>query len=99
MISGVLPARFRGLFKKKMADSRVQKAIAWLVALKKRKRLSQLRDEARSYFALCTFICTKAAAIRPAKAAAIRPAASYSGPCKSSTLKRGMDASPFFCVV
>ena len=33
------------------------------------------------------------------KAARIRPAASYSGLSKSSTLKRGMDASPFFCVV
>ena len=31
-----------------MADSRVQKAIVWFVALKKRKRQSQLRDEARS---------------------------------------------------
>ena len=29
------------------------------------------------------------------KAATIRPAASYSGLYKSSTLKRGMDASPF----
>ena len=51
MISGVLPARFRGLFKKKMADSRVQNAIEWLVALKKRKRLSHLRDEAKSSLA------------------------------------------------
>lgn len=47
MISGALSARFRGLFKKKMADSPVQKAIVWLAALKKRKRLSQLRDETR----------------------------------------------------
>ena len=51
MISGVLPARFRGLLKYKMAESRVQNANVWLVALKKRKRLSQLRDEARSSLA------------------------------------------------
>ena len=42
------PARFRGLLKKSMADSRVQKAIVWFLTLKKRKRLSQLRDETRS---------------------------------------------------
>ena len=46
----IFHARFRGLFKKKMADSRVKKAIVWLV-LKKRKRLSQLRDEKRSSLA------------------------------------------------
>ena len=51
MISGALPAHFRGLFKKKMADSRVQKTIVWLVALKKRKRLSQSRDVRRSSLA------------------------------------------------
>ena len=51
MISGALPARFRGLLKKKMADSQVKKAIVWLAALKKRKRLSQLRDETRSSLA------------------------------------------------
>ena len=43
--------RFRGLFKKKMEDSRVQKAIVWLVVLKKQKRLSQLRNETRSSLA------------------------------------------------
>ena len=41
-------ARFRGLFKKKMVDSRVRRAIVWLIVLKKRKRLSQLRDKTRS---------------------------------------------------
>ena len=56
--------------KKHIADSRVQKAIVWLVALKKWKRLSQLWDETRSSLApLRTWI----------KAATIRPAASYSG--------------------
>ena len=35
-------ARSRGLFKKKITDSRVRRAIVWLVVLKKRKRLSQL---------------------------------------------------------
>ena len=51
MISGDLPARFCRLLKKKLADIRVQKAIVWLAALKKRKRLSQSRDETRSSLA------------------------------------------------
>jgi len=51
MIPGALAARFCGLLKKKMADSQVKKAIVWLAALKKRKRLSQLRDETRSSLA------------------------------------------------
>ena len=45
---------FAGCSKKKeknIADSRVQNAIVWLVALKKWKRLSQLWDEARSSLA------------------------------------------------
>ena len=74
MISGALPARFRSLFKKKMADSRVQKAVVFLVALKKRKLLSQLRDETRS--SLAPLLHT---------AETIRPAASYSGLSKSPT--------------
>ena len=37
--------------KTNIADSRVQKAIVWLVALKKWKRLSQLWDETRSSLA------------------------------------------------
>ena len=46
---------FAGCSKKKknIADSRVQKAIVWLVSLKKWKRLSQLWDETRSSLA-CT---------------------------------------------
>ena len=44
---------FRGAFAGcSMADSQVQKAIVSLVALKKRKRLSQFRDETRSSLAL-----------------------------------------------
>ena len=38
----------RGLLKKKMADSQVRRATVWLVVLKKRKRLSELREDTRS---------------------------------------------------
>ena len=62
-----------------MADSRVQKAIVSLVALKKRKRLSQFRDETRSSLALLLHALKRRQ----------RPAASYSGMSKFSTLKRG----------
>jgi len=41
----------RGLLKKKMSDARVWRAILWFVVLKKRKRLSQLRDETTSSLA------------------------------------------------
>ena len=74
MISGAILARFLSLFKKKMADSRVHKAVVWLVALKKLKLLSQLRSETRS--SLAQLLHT---------AETIRPAASYSGLSKSST--------------
>ena len=60
-----------------MADSRVQKAIVSLVALKKRKRLSQFRDETKSSLA----------PLLHALKWRQRPAASYSGLSKSSTLK------------
>ena len=60
-----------------MADSRVQKAIVSLVALKKRKRLSQFRDETRSSLAPLLH------ALRRRQ----RPAANYSGLSKFSTLK------------
>ena len=68
--------RFRELA---MVDSRVQKAIASLVALKKRKRLSQFRDETRSSLAPLLHALKRRQ----------RPAASYPGLSKSSTLKRG----------
>ena len=56
------------------------------------KAKTSVTIEGRSKVIPCTaLICTKAAIIRPA--------ASYSGLSKSSTLKRGMNASPFFCVV
>ena len=56
------------------------------------KAKTSVTIEGRSKVIPCTaLICTKAATIRPA--------ASYTGLSKSSTLKRGMDASPFFCVV
>ena len=62
-----------------MVDSRVQKAIVSLVALKKRKRLSQFRDETRSSLAPLLHALKRRQ----------RPAASYPGLSKSSTLKRG----------
>ena len=50
--SGMSGALSRAVKKKEnMADSRVEKAIVCLFALKKRKRLSQLRDETRSSLA------------------------------------------------
>ena len=83
-------ARFRGLFKKKMVDSQVRRAIVWLVVFEKAK--TSVAIKGRDKVIPCTtLICTKAAAIRPAT--------SYFELFKSSSLKRGMDASPFFCVV
>mgnify|MGYP007058290456 CR=1 FL=1 len=73
-------ARFRCAFASWwMSDSRVQKPIVSLVALKKRKRLSQFRDETRSSLAPLLHALKRRQ----------RPAASYSGLSKSSTLKRG----------
>ena len=62
-----------------MTDSRVQKAIVSLVALKKRKHVSQFRDETRSSLAPLLHALKRRQ----------RPAASYPGLSKSSTLKRG----------
>ena len=73
-------ARFRRAFAScSMADSRVQKAIVSLVALKKRKRLSQFMDETRSSLAPLLHALKRRQ----------RPAASYPGLSKSFTLKRG----------
>ena len=65
-----------------MADSQVQKAIVSLVALKKRKRMSQFRDETTKVIPCTALTCVKAATIRPA--------ASYSWLSKSCTFKRGI---------
>ena len=62
-----------------MSDNRVQKTIVSLLALKKRKRLSQFRDETRSSLAPLLHALMRRQ----------RPAASYSGLSKLSTLKSG----------
>jgi len=57
LISETAPLKQNGTLKfvspskKKMADFRVRRATAWLVVLKKRKRLSQLRDDTKSSLA------------------------------------------------
>ena len=78
---------FRRTFviRKKMAHSRVQKAISCLIVLKKRRRLSQMRDEI-------------SLSLEPLlhgwiKAANVWPAASYFEFWKSTTFKRGLGAS------
>ena len=71
------------------ANSRVQKAIVSLVALKKGRRLSQFKDETRSSLAPLLHVLKRRQ----------RPAASNSGMSKSATLKRGASILliRFFC--
>ena len=70
MMSGALSRPVRS-----MADNRVQKTIVSLLALKKRKRLSQFRDETRSSLAPLLHALMRRQ----------RPAASYSGLSKLSS--------------
>ena len=97
IISGVLRVRLRCAFGAlswpvQKVNGRFASTKGNCMACFFKKAKASFTVEQRSKVIPCTaLICTKAATIRPA--------ASYSGLSKSSTLKRGMDASPFFCVV